>query len=140
MPSVRIIRVETVKRGTNANLFNPFADQITLRLTTVYSSDVFRLAQPMVKITYQILALLDNQVKFHYSAQPRLYPGGVEYYSWIDLGTAHDLGLNWSGSQLFGFRGAVELFSLEGESGKRAIDAFDVSWTHWFRLEPLFLL
>jgi hypothetical protein len=138
MPSLRIIRVETVKRGTNANLFNPFTDPITLRLTTVYSADVFRLAQPRVHITYQILAMADNGVKFTHVAQHAVNPGGVEYYSWVDLGTAHALGLNWTGSQLFGFRGAVELFASAGEAGEVAIDAFDVAPIHWFRLEPIF--
>ena len=138
MPSVKITAVETVKNSVNSDLFNPFTDPITLRLTIMFSSDVFQLVQPKTDITFQIIELRTNTVfeqwKFEYDP---ISPG---MYVWVDLPTAHDLGLSWNWSDIFGFRGAVELFSLQGEEGLIAVDAMDVSEIHWFRVEPLFTL
>ncbi|SRR6266480_626685 len=138
MPTVNITNVETVKRGVNANLFHPFFDPITLRLTIMFSSDVFQLPQPRIYSTFQILELRTNQVFEEWRFQANPAPPGI--YHWVDLPTAHDLGLVWSASDIFGFRGAVELFSFQRASGLQAVDALDVSEVHWFRVEPVFLL
>jgi hypothetical protein len=107
-------------------------------MTTRFSYDVLKLPSPAVQLTYQIIDFRTNEVfefwrfQFNY-----IY---VVSEAWVDLPTAHDLGLNWIGSDLFGFRGAVEILSGQpGGAGLQATDIFDVSDVHWFRVEPIFL-
>jgi hypothetical protein len=40
MPSCQILRLETVKGNTNTDVFNPFTDTITLRITFNVSQDL----------------------------------------------------------------------------------------------------
>jgi hypothetical protein len=136
MPTARITNVETVKGNNNANLFHPFNDRITLRMTLSFSPDVFKLPQPTMATTYQIIELR-NDVVFE---QWRFFRAisFQNMYTWLVLPTAHQLGLNWVGSDLFGFRGAVELYSFQGASGLISVDGHDVSRTHWFRVEAVF--
>lgn len=138
MLTVKITNVETVKGNTNANLFHPFNDPITLRLTISFSPDVLKLPQPTVAITYQIIELRTDQVfeqwRFFHTI------GFQSIYAWVVLPTAHQLGLNWVGSDIFGFRGAAELYSFQGSAGLKTIDGHDVSPTHWFRVEAVFAL
>ena len=137
MATVKITNVETVKNGVNANLFNPFSDPITLRLTIEYSLSLpEKRLQPVIQVTYQIIELRTNQVFEDGRFQTKPNPAGN--YFWLDLPTAHDLGLNWGASDLFGFRGAAELFS--SQRARWSIDALDVSEVHWFRIEPVFTL
>lgn len=133
MATVKITDAETFKRGVNANLFHPYNDPITLRLTIVYTvfQPQLRILRPVVQLTFQIIELRTNQVVEHWLFQAKPTPG--ENYGWLDIPTADDLGLNWVGSDIFGFRGAAELFSDQSKS----IDAQDVSEVHWFRFEAL---
>jgi hypothetical protein len=139
MATVKITNVETVKNGVNANLFNPFSDPITLRLTIEFSLSLpEQRLRPVIQVTFQIIELRTNQVFEDWRFQIKPTPAGN--YVWIDLPTADDLGLNWTGSDIFGFRGAVELFSNQGARGLKSIDALDVSQVHWFRIEQVFTL
>jgi hypothetical protein len=137
VPTVNIVRIETVKAGVNSDFFNPFTDPITLRMTINYSADILQLPEPTVRKTFQILTLDTNTVVEQWRFQSSI--PGPAVYSWVDLPTANALGLNWTGSDIFGFRGAVEVFSFQGESGLVSIDAFDVSDIHWFRLAAVFI-
>ena len=138
MSILQIVRLETVKRGNNANLFNPFTDPITLRLTILFSPTK-PIPKPRLQITYRISDFKDNQVRFIKETSTDVKPNGEELYSWIDLGTAHDLGLNWTACQLFAFDGAVQLASYQG-AGFTSIDACAVAGPHWFELEKVFEL
>jgi hypothetical protein len=138
MPTVKITNVETVKGTTNANLFHPFNDAITLRLTISFSPDALKLPQPMVAITYQIIELRTDQVFEQWRFFHNVRFQGI--YAWVVLPTAHQLGLNWVASDIFGFRGAAELYSFQGPAGLQSIDAQDVSQTRWFRLAAIFTL
>ncbi len=140
MPTVKIVRLETVKRGTNATLFDPYTDPITLRMTIMFSPDTVQITQPKLKLTFQIIALQDNQVKFQQTSEMDVSPSGGEVYAWVDLGTAHALGLQWTASQLFGFRGAVQIISYQGDRGEISVDACAVADPHWFQLEAVYAL
>jgi hypothetical protein len=140
MPTVKITNVETVKGNTKADLFHPFNDRITLRLTLAFSPDVSRLPQPTVAITYQTIELRTDHVFEQWRFSHKIPAGWQGMYAWVVLPIAQQLGLNWVASDIFGFRGAAELFSFQGRSGLKSIDAQDVSAIHWFRLEAVFTL
>jgi hypothetical protein len=135
MPSVEIVRLETVKGNDNVNLFDPFNDPIVLRTTVNFSSDILALPQPLVTLTYQIIELKTDVVFEQWAFQFAVTDPGI--YHWITLPTAHNLGLNWIGTDIFGARAAAEIFNFDGLSGLEAIDAMDVTPVHWFRFEPL---
>ena len=136
MPTAKITKIETVKAGMNSDFFNPFGDPITLRMTINYSADIFQLPGPTVWQTFQIIELRTNTVFEQWRFQDAIkWP---VTYSWVDLPTAQGLGLDWTASDIFGFRGAVEVFSWQGEDGLVSTEAFDVSHIHWFRLAAVF--
>ena len=102
----------------------------------VVSPDTPEPHQWILRSSFQIVAFRDNYVKFQRSTDMEINPNSVqEYYTWVDLGSAHDIGLNWTESQLFGFRCAAELYT---HADKKAIEPFDVSGIKWFRLEAVF--
>ena len=56
---------------------------------------------------------------------------------WLDMGTAHDAGLQWGPGDIFGFRGIVEAAQDAGPQGLQTLSYFDVSDIRWFRLMNL---
>lgn len=138
MPTVRIVRTETVKRGVNADLFNPFTDPLTLRLTVNFSPDFLQLQQPIARVTYQIISFYTNQIAYQLTDDFKaIFPST---YTWIDLPNAHDIGLSWIESEIFGFRGAAQLFNYDEVDGYLSLDALSVGPTHWFHVESVFTL
>src|SRR5690242_18653557 len=102
MPSVEIVRLETVKGNDNVNLFDPFGDPIVLRTTVNFSSDVLALPQPQVALTYQIIEFKTDVVFEQWTFQFGVPGPGI--YHWLTLPTAYDLGLNWNPTDIFGAR------------------------------------
>jgi hypothetical protein len=138
MPSVKITNLETLMGDTDTTLFDPFGDPISLRISVSISADAMQVTNPKIRYIYQIINFSNNEVfETWQSTYDLLY---LDAAAWIGLPTAHDLGMNWTASDIFGFRGAVELFSNQEENGLVAIDAMDVAGIHWFRVKDLFLV
>jgi len=134
MPTASITKVETVKSGVNADLFDPIADPLTLRMTLKFSADVMKLAKPTMLLTYQLIEFQTDTV-FEQWAPWHTIPG-TSAYAWVDLPSVYSLGLTWIPCGIFGFRGAVEVY----DNYSTIIDAFDVSGVHWFHVKPVFFI
>ena len=136
MSSVKIDRVETLKAGVSAELFNPFQDRISTRaiITTDGSGQ-----NMVLKVEFQILGFADNLVKFRHSNELQVCPTeSSEYPTWLELGTAAELNLRWDQGTVFGVRVAVEPFLDVPGTPTSSMDAVAVSEIHWFRLEPVY--
>jgi hypothetical protein len=139
MPSIQISSLKIFNGNTHVEtgLLNPFNDPFTLWLEAFFSADTMKM-NPEIWITFQIVALRTNEVVEQWVYQTPLLYSGID--AWIVLPTADALGLKWIGSDIFGFRAAIELFSNQGESGLQGVDALAVSDIRWFRFEPVFSL
>jgi hypothetical protein len=136
MPSCQILKLETVKGDTNTDVFNPFTDAITLRITFTVSPDLIQ-QSARATLIYQVLSFADNQVKFQTASTIALGAGDGEKYAWVNIGTADSIHLD-SGSFLFGFRAAVTLQPAPSAADPNSpYLAFAVADPHWFRLLPV---
>lgn len=137
MSNVQITKVETVNGEITTTLFNPFTDTITLRLVIDVSQQLAAMPNAVARITWQLIELRTNAVAYN-ATTDNFKLSGTSTVTWLHIGSAHDLGLQWGTSgDVFGFRGALEVFG--GGNGEQPMpDALAVSTTTWFQLMDVF--
>lgn len=151
MPELTITSVHTASQhSSQATLFHPFDDALTLVMHLVASQDLMDVQDPHFEAAFQIINPRTNQVDIH---QTWFHSFAWGRFFWISLGnnwgpsssdytTPYRWGLNWTpaNTSIFGFRGLIKAYSWQGESGLQSLDAFDVSDIHWFRIEEVYML
>ena len=152
MATLRITSVRTASQASlNASLFDPFTDALALTMDVAASADLLALPGVAWTAIYQIIQPRTDTVVLERSSAGNFNWG---QWFWISLGnnwgppadftTIQKWGLNWAGSpsqSIFGFRGIIKASYLPTPtSGWRAVDAFDVSPTRWFRAKEVYSL
>lgn len=149
MPFLRIDGLRTVNQsGQNATLFDPFGDALALTMDLHASADLLALPNAAWSAEFQIFDPHQHKVVVSTS-----WGGTFNWgqYFWIGKGnnwgppsdyqTPERWGLNWNANSIFGFRGIVKAQYVPSPgSGWIAVDAFDVSAMHWFRVKEIFRL
>jgi hypothetical protein len=132
MSNVSITKVETVNGENITTLFDPFVDTITLRLVIDVSQQLATMPGAVARFTWQLIELRTNAVVYNVT-EDNVKLSGASTVRWGHIGSAHDVGLQWGQEDVFGFRGAVEVFGAR-DRVQPMPDALAVSAVAWFQL------